>query len=70
MEITDKQKRAGRKVIEVAHLMQLAVREAIREGLVVELGHSHYSRPDTEIRAVVKIEQEQLVAATERQGKK
>lgn len=70
MEITERQKQAGRKVVEVARLMQLAMREAVREGLVVQLGHGLYNDPDGEFRAVVKLKQEQLVASTERQGKK
>ena len=70
MEITERQKKAGRKVVEVGHLMQLAIREAVSEGLVVNAGYASYSEPNAEFRVVVKIEQETLVATTEGNDKK
>ena len=67
IEVTERQKRAGRAVIEAAKELQLVVREAEREGLTVAV--SRLENP-SRVAAKVTLERKELVAWTDVEDKK
>jgi hypothetical protein len=62
MKVTDKQKEAAKKVINVARLLELALREAERAGLKVHITHYNH---DSTIKAEVYLREEVTLATTE-----